>query len=125
MALFTEAIGDVYVRLLSHQGIASVWPIYTGTSIPIDDWRARMWLDTWVELDGRLTWARQAAVPSRSLVVVSGCRELPSDGPETARRWLCNSLTAASARRLRTLGSRGRLLMEGHLRVAGSVRRPS
>lgn len=24
------------------------WPIYTGTAIPIDDWRARMWLDTWV-----------------------------------------------------------------------------
>ncbi len=24
------------------------WPLYTGTSIPIDDWRARMWLDTWV-----------------------------------------------------------------------------
>ncbi|MEU0752999.1 dolichyl-phosphate-mannose--protein mannosyltransferase [Streptomyces albogriseolus] len=24
------------------------WPIYTGTPIPIDDWRSRMWLDTWV-----------------------------------------------------------------------------
>ncbi|CAM5260135.1 Dolichyl-phosphate-mannose--protein mannosyltransferase OS=Streptomyces albaduncus OX=68172 GN=FHS32_003753 PE=3 SV=1 [Streptomyces griseoloalbus] len=24
------------------------WPIYTGTPIPIHDWRARMWLDTWV-----------------------------------------------------------------------------
>ncbi|MER7487390.1 phospholipid carrier-dependent glycosyltransferase [Streptomyces sp. NPDC126497] len=24
------------------------WPIYTGTPIPIEDWRARMWLDTWV-----------------------------------------------------------------------------
>ncbi|MFF8944277.1 dolichyl-phosphate-mannose--protein mannosyltransferase [Streptomyces sp. NPDC014864] len=24
------------------------WPLYTGTAIPIDDWRARMWLDTWV-----------------------------------------------------------------------------
>jgi dolichyl-phosphate-mannose-protein mannosyltransferase len=24
------------------------WPLYTGTSIPIDDWRSRMWLDTWV-----------------------------------------------------------------------------
>ncbi|MFI9119022.1 MrcB family domain-containing protein [Streptomyces bikiniensis] len=30
MALFTEAIGDVYVRLLSHQGIASVWPTEDG-----------------------------------------------------------------------------------------------
>ncbi|MEU8977479.1 hypothetical protein [Streptomyces sp. NPDC048309] len=24
-----------------------LWPLYTGT-IPIDDWRSRMWLDTWV-----------------------------------------------------------------------------
>ncbi|MFC8989037.1 dolichyl-phosphate-mannose--protein mannosyltransferase [Streptomyces sp. NPDC014603] len=24
------------------------WPLYTGQAIPIDDWRARMWLDTWV-----------------------------------------------------------------------------
>ncbi|MGW0120994.1 dolichyl-phosphate-mannose--protein mannosyltransferase [Streptomyces sp. NPDC003327] len=24
------------------------WPIYTATPIPIDQWRARMWLDTWV-----------------------------------------------------------------------------
>ena len=24
------------------------WPLYTGTSIPIDQWRSRMWLDTWV-----------------------------------------------------------------------------
>lgn len=30
MALFTEPIGDVYVRLLSHQGIASVWPTEDG-----------------------------------------------------------------------------------------------
>ncbi|MGW3761532.1 MrcB family domain-containing protein [Streptomyces sp. NPDC005131] len=30
MALFTEAIGDLYVRLLSHQGIASVWPTEEG-----------------------------------------------------------------------------------------------
>jgi hypothetical protein len=30
MALFSEAIGDVYVRLLSHQGIASVWPTEDG-----------------------------------------------------------------------------------------------
>ncbi|MGY4968484.1 MrcB family domain-containing protein [Streptomyces nigrescens] len=30
MALFTEAIGDVYVRLLRHQGIASVWPTEKG-----------------------------------------------------------------------------------------------
>ncbi|WP_030747948.1 dolichyl-phosphate-mannose--protein mannosyltransferase [Streptomyces griseus] len=24
------------------------WPIYTATPIPMDQWRARMWLDTWV-----------------------------------------------------------------------------
>ncbi|WP_069886773.1 dolichyl-phosphate-mannose--protein mannosyltransferase [Streptomyces luteocolor] len=24
------------------------WPIHTGTAIPIDSWRSRMWLDTWV-----------------------------------------------------------------------------
>ncbi|WP_458246810.1 hypothetical protein [Streptomyces sp. MAI_2237] len=22
--------------------------LYTGTAIPIDNWRSRMWLDTWV-----------------------------------------------------------------------------
>ncbi|MET3986497.1 DUF3578 domain-containing protein [Streptomyces sp. PvR034] len=30
MALFTESIGDVYASLLSHQGIASVWPTEDG-----------------------------------------------------------------------------------------------
>ncbi|MFF4400875.1 dolichyl-phosphate-mannose--protein mannosyltransferase [Streptomyces sp. NPDC001480] len=24
------------------------WPLYTGTAIPLDEWRSRMWLDTWV-----------------------------------------------------------------------------
>ncbi|AZM53731.1 phospholipid carrier-dependent glycosyltransferase [Streptomyces sp. WAC 01529] len=24
------------------------WPVHTGTAIPIDSWRSRMWLDTWV-----------------------------------------------------------------------------
>lgn len=24
------------------------WPLYTGEAIPVDSWRARMWLDTWV-----------------------------------------------------------------------------
>jgi len=24
------------------------WPLYTGQAIPIDSWRSRMWLDTWV-----------------------------------------------------------------------------
>ncbi|XCX50616.1 phospholipid carrier-dependent glycosyltransferase [Streptomyces phytohabitans] len=24
------------------------WPIYTGQSLPLDDWQQRMWLDTWI-----------------------------------------------------------------------------
>ncbi|MGW1027281.1 dolichyl-phosphate-mannose--protein mannosyltransferase [Streptomyces sp. NPDC002577] len=24
------------------------WPIYTGQAIPLDSWRSRMWLDTWI-----------------------------------------------------------------------------
>ncbi|MFS4094075.1 dolichyl-phosphate-mannose--protein mannosyltransferase [Streptomyces sp. AF1A] len=24
------------------------WPLFTGTAIPLDQWRSRMWLDTWV-----------------------------------------------------------------------------
>lgn len=24
------------------------WPVFTGQAIPIDSWRSRMWLDTWV-----------------------------------------------------------------------------
>ncbi|KUM68666.1 hypothetical protein AQI84_37130 [Streptomyces griseorubiginosus] len=39
MALFTEPIGDVYVRLLDHQGIASVWPTedgWAGSSEAVD-----------------------------------------------------------------------------------------
>ncbi|MEU8588345.1 phospholipid carrier-dependent glycosyltransferase [Streptomyces sp. NPDC048664] len=24
------------------------WPLYTGTTITIDEWRSRMWLDTWI-----------------------------------------------------------------------------
>ncbi|WP_237318317.1 dolichyl-phosphate-mannose--protein mannosyltransferase [Streptomyces sp. JJ36] len=24
------------------------WPLYTGETIPLDDWRARMWFDTWI-----------------------------------------------------------------------------
>lgn len=26
----------------------SGWPIYTGRTLPMDSWRGRMWLDTWV-----------------------------------------------------------------------------
>ncbi|MUT88639.1 hypothetical protein GOL98_03460 [Streptomyces sp. Z38] len=32
----------------AHSNFIYFWPIYTGTPIPIDDWRSRMWLDTWV-----------------------------------------------------------------------------
>ncbi|MFI1284473.1 hypothetical protein ACH4U5_27645 [Streptomyces sp. NPDC020858] len=24
------------------------WPIFTGQTLPMDSWRGRMWLDTWV-----------------------------------------------------------------------------
>ncbi|MFB7828081.1 hypothetical protein [Streptomyces hydrogenans] len=30
------------------RGFIYFWPIYTATPIPMDQWRARMWLDTWV-----------------------------------------------------------------------------
>ncbi|MDQ0984992.1 hypothetical protein QFZ71_002275 [Streptomyces sp. V2I9] len=30
------------------QSVVYFWPLYTGTSIPEDLWRDRMWLDTWV-----------------------------------------------------------------------------
>ncbi|GAB2873579.1 phospholipid carrier-dependent glycosyltransferase [Streptomyces deserti] len=39
--------GGVLVLLIAWNFIY-FWPIYTGTAIPIDDWRSRMWLDTWV-----------------------------------------------------------------------------
>ncbi|MFD8473399.1 hypothetical protein ACFV2E_15280 [Streptomyces globisporus] len=30
------------------QNFIYFWPLYTGTQIPEDLWRDRMWLDTWV-----------------------------------------------------------------------------
>ncbi|MDN3027314.1 phospholipid carrier-dependent glycosyltransferase [Streptomyces sp. S.PB5] len=24
------------------------WPVYSGTTVPVDQWRSRMWLDTWI-----------------------------------------------------------------------------
>ncbi|MGV9878974.1 dolichyl-phosphate-mannose--protein mannosyltransferase [Streptomyces sp. NPDC003006] len=36
------------VVLLIFWNFIYFWPIYTGTAIPIDSWRSRMWLDTWV-----------------------------------------------------------------------------
>lgn len=42
------ATGAGVLVLLIAWNFIYFWPIYTGTAIPIDDWRARMWLDTWV-----------------------------------------------------------------------------
>jgi dolichyl-phosphate-mannose--protein O-mannosyl transferase len=42
------ATGTGVLVLLIAWNFIYFWPIYTGTAIPIDDWRARMWLDTWV-----------------------------------------------------------------------------
>ncbi|MEV7284239.1 phospholipid carrier-dependent glycosyltransferase [Streptomyces sp. NPDC093252] len=42
------ATGAGVLVLLIAWNFIYFWPIYTGQSIPIDDWRSRMWLDTWV-----------------------------------------------------------------------------
>ncbi|MFJ7903432.1 dolichyl-phosphate-mannose--protein mannosyltransferase [Streptomyces sp. NPDC096198] len=42
------AAGAGVLVLLIAWNFIYFWPIYTGTAIPIDQWRARMWLDTWV-----------------------------------------------------------------------------
>ena len=42
------AAGAGALVLLIFWNFVYFWPIYTGQTIPIDDWRARMWLDTWV-----------------------------------------------------------------------------
>ncbi|MFJ4686356.1 dolichyl-phosphate-mannose--protein mannosyltransferase [Streptomyces sp. NPDC088789] len=42
------ATGTGVLVLLVVWNFIYFWPIYTGQAIPIDDWRARMWLDTWV-----------------------------------------------------------------------------
>jgi dolichyl-phosphate-mannose--protein O-mannosyl transferase len=42
------ATGAGVLVLLIAWNFIYFWPVYTGTAIPIDDWRARMWLDTWV-----------------------------------------------------------------------------
>ncbi|MER6674873.1 phospholipid carrier-dependent glycosyltransferase [Streptomyces sp. NPDC000983] len=44
----TGATGAGVLVLLIAWNFIYFWPIYTGTSIPIDSWRSRMWLDTWV-----------------------------------------------------------------------------
>ncbi|MFI7298232.1 dolichyl-phosphate-mannose--protein mannosyltransferase [Streptomyces sp. NPDC050121] len=42
------ATGAGVLVLLIAWNFIYFWPLYTGTSIPIDNWRSRMWLDTWV-----------------------------------------------------------------------------
>ncbi|MBD0840792.1 MULTISPECIES: dolichyl-phosphate-mannose--protein mannosyltransferase [unclassified Streptomyces] len=42
------ATGAGVLVLLIAWNFIYFWPLFTGTSIPIDDWRSRMWLDTWV-----------------------------------------------------------------------------
>ncbi|MGW5659396.1 dolichyl-phosphate-mannose--protein mannosyltransferase [Streptomyces sp. NPDC003758] len=42
------AAGAGVLVLLIAWNFIYFWPIYTGTAIPIDSWRSRMWLDTWV-----------------------------------------------------------------------------
>lgn len=42
------AVGAGVLTLLIIWNFIYFWPLYTGTPIPIDSWRARMWLDTWV-----------------------------------------------------------------------------
>ncbi|SEE26062.1 Dolichyl-phosphate-mannose-protein mannosyltransferase [Streptomyces sp. 3213] len=44
----TGAVGAGVLVLLITWNFIYFWPLYTGTSIPIDQWRSRMWLDTWV-----------------------------------------------------------------------------
>ncbi|NUK09632.1 phospholipid carrier-dependent glycosyltransferase [Streptomyces lunaelactis] len=42
------AIGAGVLVLLIIWNFIYFYPLYTGTTIPLDDWRNRMWLDTWV-----------------------------------------------------------------------------
>ena len=42
------ATGAGVLVLLIAWNFIYFWPLYTGIAIPIDDWRSRMWLDTWV-----------------------------------------------------------------------------
>ncbi|MFJ5547774.1 dolichyl-phosphate-mannose--protein mannosyltransferase [Streptomyces sp. NPDC093225] len=42
------AVGAGVLVLLIVWNFIYFWPVYTGQTMPMDDWRARMWLDTWV-----------------------------------------------------------------------------
>ncbi|MFE4538859.1 hypothetical protein ACFRKB_27950, partial [Streptomyces scopuliridis] len=62
------------------------WPLYRGTAIPLDSWRNRLWLDTWVLLGERTCGARLLPPPSRrcwSLSVDLGRRRTAQEYAET------------------------------------------
>ncbi|MFF7330841.1 dolichyl-phosphate-mannose--protein mannosyltransferase [Streptomyces sp. NPDC090306] len=42
------SVGAGVLVLLIAWNFIYFWPLYTGTAIPLDSWRSRMWLDTWV-----------------------------------------------------------------------------
>ncbi|MFG3497890.1 dolichyl-phosphate-mannose--protein mannosyltransferase [Streptomyces sp. NPDC047928] len=42
------AVGAGVLVLLIIWNFIYFWPLFTGQAIPMDDWRGRMWLDTWV-----------------------------------------------------------------------------
>ncbi|MET9429897.1 phospholipid carrier-dependent glycosyltransferase [Streptomyces sp. NPDC003036] len=42
------AVGVGVLMLLIVWNFIYFWPLYTGQAIPMDEWRDRMWLDTWV-----------------------------------------------------------------------------
>ncbi|OIJ63824.1 dolichyl-phosphate-mannose--protein mannosyltransferase [Streptomyces mangrovisoli] len=42
------AVASGVLVLLIAWNFIYFWPLYTGTAIPIDQWRSRMWLDTWI-----------------------------------------------------------------------------
>ncbi|MFI5757554.1 dolichyl-phosphate-mannose--protein mannosyltransferase [Streptomyces sp. NPDC051569] len=42
------AVGAGVLVLLIIWNFIYFWPLYTGTAIPVDSWRNRMWFDTWV-----------------------------------------------------------------------------
>jgi dolichyl-phosphate-mannose--protein O-mannosyl transferase len=42
------AVGAGVLVLLIIWNFVYFYPIYTGQPLPMDSWRARMWLDSWV-----------------------------------------------------------------------------
>ncbi len=48
MARVSLIVAGQELATLTRRDFIYFWPIYTGTAIPIESWRSRMWLDTWV-----------------------------------------------------------------------------